>query len=425
MQKSRSVPLRAYNVACACAWTYVFVTATSNATDLAVLTVVQTAQLVDVAFAVAGATPTQPGVAAVQVASRIVVLYGTDLGDLRHALAGTWALADLARFWRVVAPDVPALATMRYALFWALYPLGMVLECACIARTYATWVASVAILAYALVGPRMYDHMARQSARHALRTAYGGAPTDGRTAVRFGRDTLHVETRADIDRHLSPARQRWTTDADGVAVLKDLGLQVGWRVVFVLEYFGPLVVYTAWRDTHDVDVVLWSLHYAKRLLETLVVHKFSRATMPLTNLFRNCAYYWGAAALISRTTHPGSDVLWPIVGAWAVAQVANGACHVHLAHIRTGVEYARPTFRPFRWVVCPNYSFEVLGWALFALQARSPMAGAFAALGAAQMYDWGRKKRARYLELFGDAPRGVLVPLSRRRRGDAPEARHD
>ena len=48
---------------------------------------------------------------------------------------------------------------------------------------------------------------------------------------------------------------------------------------------------------YRVAAACWSIHYMKRILETLFVHRFSNATMPLTNLFKNCAYYWGFAAV--------------------------------------------------------------------------------------------------------------------------------
>jgi very-long-chain enoyl-CoA reductase len=47
------------------------------------------------------------------------------------------------------------------------------------------------------------------------------------------------------------------------------------------------------------------LHYAKRLLETLFVHRFSHATMPIFSLFKNCAYYWLFALYIAyHVNHP-------------------------------------------------------------------------------------------------------------------------
>lgn len=102
----------------------------------------------------------------------------------------------------------------------------------------------------------------------------------------------------------------------GVIFFKDLGPQVGWSTVFLAEYAGPLFTYllfyprpaliygstsaTVGTDiTVHVAMVCWTFHYAKRILETLFVHRFSHATMPLRNLFKNCSYYWGFAAFVS------------------------------------------------------------------------------------------------------------------------------
>jgi very-long-chain enoyl-CoA reductase len=101
---------------------------------------------------------------------------------------------------------------------------------------------------------------------------------------------------------------------------KDLGPQVGWSTVFLTEYAGPLVVYLLFYPrpallyggtSRGADVavhvamICWTLHYGKRLLETLFVHRFSHTTMPLRNLFKNCSYYWGFAAFVSYfVNHP-------------------------------------------------------------------------------------------------------------------------
>lgn len=56
---------------------------------------------------------------------------------------------------------------------------------------------------------------------------------------------------------------------------------------------------------NSVAAVCWISHYAKRILETLFVHRFSHATMPLRNLFRNSAYYWIFAAYVAyHINHP-------------------------------------------------------------------------------------------------------------------------
>jgi very-long-chain enoyl-CoA reductase len=103
---------------------------------------------------------------------------------------------------------------------------------------------------------------------------------------------------------------------------KDRGLQIGWTTVFLCEYAGPLFVYlwvatrpwllygdvssnTPYQPVVRIAAACWTFHYAKRVLETLFVHRFSNATMPINNLFKNCSYYWGFAAYVSyHVNHP-------------------------------------------------------------------------------------------------------------------------
>lgn len=92
--------------------------------------------------------------------------------------------------------------------------------------------------------------------------------------------------------------------------LKDLGPQIGYRTVYVAEYLGPMLIYPflclpmlqpvlygtesafALGLAQKLALLYWTAHYAKRIAETLLVHRFSKPTMPLQNLFRNCTYYF-------------------------------------------------------------------------------------------------------------------------------------
>ena len=94
------------------------------------------------------------------------------------------------------------------------------------------------------------------------------------------------------------------------------------------------------------------------------MHKFSKGTMPLTNLFKNCGYYGGAAALVGwgvSRRGPYSAQLAKLfaqlspktkvfVGAWALCEVLNLYTHLHLASLRSdGSREAKfPTAWPFR-----------------------------------------------------------------------------
>ncbi|KZO96552.1 hypothetical protein CALVIDRAFT_536923 [Calocera viscosa TUFC12733] len=95
---------------------------------------------------------------------------------------------------------------------------------------------------------------------------------------------------------------------EGVVRVKDLGPQIGWKTVYVIEYLGPLLIHPLFYHGKDLiyrfalpydhsllqrtTYALVMLHFLKRELETLYLHRFSRSTMPFNFVFRNSAHYW-------------------------------------------------------------------------------------------------------------------------------------
>jgi very-long-chain enoyl-CoA reductase len=87
-----------------------------------------------------------------------------------------------------------------------------------------------------------------------------------------------------------------------IICFKDLGPQVGWRTVFLVEYAGPLFIYPFFysifhsgvekTQAQKVAFVCLMAHFVKRELESVFVHHFSRATMPMRNIFKNSFHYW-------------------------------------------------------------------------------------------------------------------------------------
>ncbi len=92
-----------------------------------------------------------------------------------------------------------------------------------------------------------------------------------------------------------------------VITIKDLGYQIGYRTVYIIEYLGPILINTLffWNKGHfnnhpviSLIFLMINFHYIKRILESIFVHIFSKDTMPFMNLFKNCTYYWGLFGLI-------------------------------------------------------------------------------------------------------------------------------
>jgi len=230
-----------------------------------------------------------------------------------------------------------------------------------------------------------------------------------------------------------------------VLYFKDLGPQIGWKTVFLWEYFGPLVCYLATylRPTliygknaslpmHPVVTIAaacWSFHYLKRLYETLFVHRFSHATMPLMNLFKNCAYYWGFAFYIGYyVNHPlytspyfGNLQIYLGLLGFLICEIGNYSIHILLRDLRPAGSKERkipvPTSNPFtilfNFVSCPNYTYEVGSWVFFTLMTQCLPVGVFTVAGFYQMAVWALGKHRNYKKEFEKYPknRKAIVPF--------------
>lgn len=213
---------------------------------------------------------------------------------------------------------------------------------------------------------------------------------------------------------------------DTVLRFKDLGPQIGYRTVFLVEYFGPMVFVLLYamrpafiygKDAASADfntvaalgVVCWVAHFLKRELETIFVHKFSRPTMPLQNLFKNCAYYWIFGAVIGHPlcspsfVAPSDRQVHIGVGIFIACEIGNLICHLMLSNMRPkegSTARAIPSGFLFNYVACPNYTFEVMSWVGFSIMTGLKFSYLFTLVGFLQMADWAMKKHKGYKKTY-------------------------
>ncbi|MCJ1274680.1 3-oxo-5a-steroid 4- dehydrogenase [Puttea exsequens] len=226
-------------------------------------------------------------------------------------------------------------------------------------------------------------------------------------------------------------------DASTVYV-KDLGPQIPWRTVFLIEYLGPLLIHPllflilpptatttlltpfensfmpAFRSPlQTLSLILITIHFLKRELETLFIHRFSAATMPAFNIFKNSAHYWLLSGLnmaywIYRPSAPAAQPSNPLITAlgltlFAFGELANLNTHLVLRDLRStgGTERGIPQGFGFGAVTCPNYMFEAVAWVGVALMSWSWSTVLFAVVAVGQMGVWAKKKEGRYRREFG------------------------
>ncbi|CAE7116313.1 unnamed protein product [Rhizoctonia solani] len=241
--------------------------------------------------------------------------------------------------------------------------------------------------------------------------------------------------------------------------VKDLGPQVSYRTVFIVEYIGPLLIHplvyyfpkliygknVEHSQLQTVAYGLVMLHFLKRELETIFVHRFSHATMPVGNLFRNSAHYhllsglllslalygpwYSQGSLSAKQTSPPSIFLgwgWPSndtaslakwVIVWIFAELSNLHSHLTLRNLRPAnnpMARGIPRGYLFEYVSCPNYTFEILAWVAFTLMTKSWASLIFIIAGTTPMIIWAIKKHKAYRREFGSQyPRNrkIIVPF--------------
>jgi len=219
---------------------------------------------------------------------------------------------------------------------------------------------------------------------------------------------------------------------------KDLGPQIAFLPVYLMEYAGPWVIYALFAmrllpvyknadlpqtNTQKVAFFLWMVHYTKRLLESLFVHEFGTLTMPIFNLFKNCAYYWTFAALVGFNVNiPTTEELpaWHLYLGFpwfCCFMTLNFICHMRLKYMRPkGTNaFVIPHGGLFEYITCPNYFCEIMTWFGFnILTGFTPAGVAFNIVGAWQMYQWATQRRDKFRKMFGKQwpeNRYVLFPF--------------
>ena len=243
-----------------------------------------------------------------------------------------------------------------------------------------------------------------------------------------------------------------STDSNLQLYVKDLGPQISWRLVFFIEYLGPILVHSLLYYFSTIETARIKLnyspnnydpnlnqiafllilgHYIKRELETLFLHRFTLATMPLFNVFKNSFHYWilnGAIGLgyfgfgfvlsdekLSWIYNGlGQINLSTLIGLFVLSETWNFYMHLKLRIYGDQQRAKGNTTKRvpineglFKYLVAPNYTFEVLSWVWFTVIFKfNIFAVVFLLVSTTQMYLWAIKKNKKY-----GTKRAFLIPF--------------
>jgi protein-S-isoprenylcysteine O-methyltransferase Ste14 len=197
------------------------------------------------------------------------------------------------------------------------------------------------------------------------------------------------------------------------------------RTASFILYFLPIVAATAaaWSylpAASPIQLVVYGaivFHFAKRIFETLFLHKYSGTVDIKTLVIITTTYsiIAGTLCFLNRQPLPAMDV-WFYAGMvlFLAGEAGNFYHHKLLADLRKKrAGYHIPEGGLFKYVACPHYLFELIAWLGIVLLSRHLFA--LLALITATAYLSARsiKTRTWYLEKFAEYPkeRKRLIPL--------------
>ncbi|CAL5091317.1 unnamed protein product [Urochloa decumbens] len=169
-----------------------------------------------------------------------------------------------------------------------------------------------------------------------------------------------------------------------------------------------------------------AVHFLKRVLEVLLVHRYS-GSMPVdTAVTIGTSYFLSTVTMIyaQHLSHdlpdPPVDLLYPGVAVFAVGIAGNFYHHYLLSKLRSDSGggggdkgYKIPRGGLFELVTCPHYLFEILGFFGFAMIAQTAYALAVATGTAAYLAGRSCATRRWYQSKFEEFPERIkaLVPF--------------
>ncbi|HEX7970293.1 MAG TPA: DUF1295 domain-containing protein [Stellaceae bacterium] len=197
------------------------------------------------------------------------------------------------------------------------------------------------------------------------------------------------------------------------------------RLGMLVLYSVPLAVLTVMalpylaRPTTVQAIVFAAvfLHFLKRCLESLFVHKYS-GPMDATTVLMVAGLYsllTGMIGYLNRQPLPTMDGLaWLGVVLYLIGEAGNFLHHKRLADLRRGrTGYIIPRGLLFDYAVCPHYLFELVAWLGVLLISRHLGLLLLFLFMVGYLSTRGLKTLRWYHERFPDFPAGtkVLVPF--------------